>query len=1693
MKLRQKAVGAFVGLLAGFASQGHAASGTWYGTLDNVWATTNNWNATSVPGFGDTATFSNDGNGNTNINIGGGVVVGTLVLSSGAAAYTFTGSGGLYASNAVTAGAATSQTFNVPFTAPYIQEYNLANNGAGDLVFNGTYGFSASRRGNFSGTGNIYLNGGTVNTEWCRKLGPNTLFISNNVQFQYEMTFCEGTVNYSATNQNSGSYAYFIIGDQASKRVVFNLNGGVLTRQLNTGNSWGGRYYPMVLGYSWASTGIVNQVGGIMNNLGNAKIGLGHFSYGEYSISGGVYSNQDDIIVGFAGTNTLGKLTISGGSVVVGPSATKWLKMGDQNSARGQIDLSGGSLNLMNSTCIKMGSSSSTGGSVINQSGGWVNSYSDGGATIGGTGNLDLQLSATAASTNVYNLNGGTLTVNQIISTAANGSRTFNFNGGTLRAATTQAAFMNLGAGAARANVRNGGALIDSNGKDVTVAQALLHSNIDGDSATDGGLAKSGAGALTLTAANTYSGATIVSGGTLALSGAGSLNGSSGIAVNGSGAKFLQMSSAAVTPAIALTQGTLDGTNAVGAVTVGAGTGGAVANGNGGTRPLTAESLSFGGAATVNIRTDGTAAGLIVSGALSTTPASGAVTINVTSGPASWANGVTYNLIKFGSFGGAVTDFAKGAIAGLGARQSATLGLDSVGGYITLTIGGDMPYWTGAASADWTTNAVADPKNWKLNTAGTAVDFLAGDAVVFDDRAVGNTALNVAENVSPVSTVFENATNSYTLTSAGGYGIAGGFVTKNGTGTVTLATANTYAGSTTVNAGTLQLGNGVTDGSLAADSAIANHARLVFNTASSQVVSNAISGSGTVVKKGSGSVALPAANTLTGDVILEDGALGVNHASALGNTAAGALVIAGGTLDNSSGAPVTTTAAKAQTWAGDFAFTGTGSLNFNGGAVTLPGSGDRTVNVAASTLTIGSLSSTNAGLTKTGAGTLAMGAAVSSITGALTVAAGKVQIGQNDLIATGLAGSGTIENGSGTTRWLYINNVSDNVFSGLMQNGGPAAFGLCKGGAGTLTLTGTNTYSDRTTVRGGALSVGYLANTGAGCNLGSANALFLGDNVGTATLLYTGPDVAVDRGFTANANGGNSAVIDTASRLTLTGGVAAANGGGFVKRGTGVLTLSNASVSQRLNNGTDGGANVFGANVANGKLALKNGTFASAGETVVGGQLQTGGAYTAAALDVADGAVYNVGTWFSVGRGNGTSGLASAVTVNNGVLNQTSASSGVAMGYWANVSGFNTKPTLTLRGTGVVSVAGYLNCGESGGSDAQLNVQDSAALTLSNATLANKRIGRSGKGALNVSGGIVYAGTGLMLGADAGSAGVINLNGGVLDAASLAKGAGASAALSFNGGTLRANTNTANFLPGLTAVNVYAGGAVIDVQSNSVTVAQPLLGVSGQGVTGVSDVTDAALYAVTPRVAFSAPESGSDVATGYALLATNGALAGVVVAHAGSGYSAAPTLSLNGTPAAATVAIGSEAGGGLTLKGFGTNTLAGASTYTGATVVDAGTLMLTGSLLTGSLSVTNGATFAGTGSASNAAVTVAANATVAPGTNGVGTLTVGSLDLKAGAKFAVDFKADGTCDKVVASGALALDGLSLSDFTFSTPVDVRAGTQVLVDAASVSGALGANLDGVLIEGQKRIRLAVDAAGGNLLLIVRGKGTLVLVE
>ena len=594
---------------------------------------------------------------------------------------------------------------------------------------------------------------------------------------------------------------------------------------------------------------------------------------------------------------------------------------------------------------------------------------------------------------------------------------------------------------------------------------------------------------------------------------------------------------------------TLAGTGSV-AGSVAVSSGGTLENGNGGTNALTLGALSFAGAATIQAHYGGTTPSLAVTNALATTPANGQVALNITSS-VPLANGA-HNIISYGSFGGAASNFTPNVISGLNSRQSASLILN--GNNVALQVIGDTPKWTGLVSGNWTTSVVPGAKNWKLAIGNTATDFIAGDNVLFDDSATGTTAIDIGDdNIDAGAIEFNNSSKNYTLSSGNFFSILTGSLAKNGTGSLTIENFNSYPSGTTFNGGTLNLNN---------DQAI-----------------------------GSGAFTV-----------------GAGSAKALNNT---------------SGIAVNLFSNNAQFWNDDFTFTGSNDLNLGTGDVTVGGSGtDRTITTTAGTLSAGELKAAAHGLIKQGAGTLALasagaGAAASTISGTLDIAAGTLQINRTgftgassgDFTATGITGSGTVTNGAGDDRWLFVNTAATSTFTGTLANGGTGGLGFNKQGVGSLTLAGANSYTGQTTVEGGTLTL-PVANSGPGTGtvvtsgtlvlghpsaLGTAATIRLAGNaVSTLDLAHDGggPVYGFIFGTTTNATViSNRATTGAGLDHTLTtvgangvgGGTITFTSGANVNSGTGRITftefgLAAGSVQTTVLNPTT--ANVTVGNVA---------------------------------------------------------------------------------------------------------------------------------------------------------------------------------------------------------------------------------------------------------------------------------------------------------------------------------------------------------------------------------------------------------------------------------------------------------------------------------------------------------------------------------
>jgi fibronectin-binding autotransporter adhesin len=121
-----------------------------------------------------------------------------------------------------------------------------------------------------------------------------------------------------------------------------------------------------------------------------------------------------------------------------------------------------------------------------------------------------------------------------------------------------------------------------------------------------------------------------------------------------------------------------------------------------------------------------------------------------------------------------------------------------------------------------------------------------------------------------------------------------GAVEQNGSGTTILTGDNTYTGGTTINAGTLQLGNGGTSGSVVGD--VANDGALAFNRSDSLIFDGLISGTGDVRQIGGGTTILTAQNTYSGATTVEAGTLAAGATNVFSPNSP-ASVLAGGTLD----------------------------------------------------------------------------------------------------------------------------------------------------------------------------------------------------------------------------------------------------------------------------------------------------------------------------------------------------------------------------------------------------------------------------------------------------------------------------------------------------------------------------------------------------------------------------------------------------------------------------------------------------------------------------------------------------------------------------------------------------------------------------------------------------------------------------
>jgi autotransporter-associated beta strand protein len=167
--------------------------------------------------------------------------------------------------------------------------------------------------------------------------------------------------------------------------------------------------------------------------------------------------------------------------------------------------------------------------------------------------------------------------------------------------------------------------------------------------------------------------------------------------------------------------------------------------------------------------------------------------------------------------------------------------------------------------------------NGDITSSGTSsIAFGTANTLTGGIGLNGARTFNVTGGTLTVSAEIQNDVDS-----------AAGRLVKAGAGTLVLTGVNSYTGGTSVNAGTLQIGDGTSAGSVAGD--ISNGAAVAFNTpAAGQTFGGVISGGGSVIKAGPGTLTLTGQHTFTGGTVVQAGTLvlgdGSNAAGLVGLT-----------------------------------------------------------------------------------------------------------------------------------------------------------------------------------------------------------------------------------------------------------------------------------------------------------------------------------------------------------------------------------------------------------------------------------------------------------------------------------------------------------------------------------------------------------------------------------------------------------------------------------------------------------------------------------------------------------------------------------------------------------------------------------------------------------------------------------------
>jgi fibronectin-binding autotransporter adhesin len=786
------------------------------------------------------------------------------------------------------------------------------------------------------------------------------------------------------------------------------------------------------------------------------------------------------------------------------------------------------------------------------------------------------------------------------------------------------------------------------------------------------------------------------------------------------------------------------------------------------------------------------------------------------------------------------------------------------------------------------------------------------------------------------------------------------------------------------------------------------------------------------------------------------------------------------------------------------------AINFNGAARTVQvvrGTGVKDASLS------GILSGTgSSGLTITGGGILEL-SGNNTFAGTLSIQNATVQVASiNNESANGVFGNsanavalgssgntGTIQYTGSTTSSTKKFTLSASgtgnfqidsanlTLSGLIDGSGA----LAKTGAGTLILTGGNTYGGGTTVNDGTLQIGAGSNTGSlgvGAVAVSSTLAFNRNDTFTVANTISGPGAVMQNGTGALILSGNNNSFT--GNITVTGGTLQVGhasalgtvGGSTVVSSGAVLDLSGYNIGSEpvsLTGGALANSSASTAQLAGTLTVTGNSSFSGTGDFILSGAISGTGSLTKNGANTATlsgstantmSGIFTVTTGTFILDKTGVHAIAGDLTVAGGTVrlagtggDQISDAAGVTVSSGTLDVNGKTETIGALSGMGNIILGGGI-----------LTIADGSGANFSGSITGTGSLTKSGAGTQFLSGMNLYGGPTM-------------INGGTLAVdsdANLGVGSGVENIV-INGGALAATTGfvlsstrgvavgATNTTYGIGTISV-AGGQTLTyngVIANNGTIAGVAGGLVKEGAgtlvlggsntfSGVTIINAGTLLAGTSGMI--AALSGVTVSSGAVL--NVGAYNQLFGSLAGTGTIINNAGLVTGSNNTSAVFSGVMSGSGsLTKVGGGVQELTQTSSYSGGTKINGGTLKVnnaTGSALgAGAVTVNSGGTLGGTGTVAGA-VSVNSGGHLAAG-NSVGTQNYGSLTLNSNSYLDVEFKSDASANDLFIVDSL--NGLSIGSGVkvnlykeFTTTPFTDLGVYNLINYSGTVGGTGAS-------------------------------------